>query len=167
MSGSATATSTWAGAETEATGATEAGAETAGSAWAEAAAETTLGAGVLEVATFGDVLTDMVAEITTGIAAVFVQGAAVDRTTESETEGTAWGCEWGSHGVLLSIGRKHDLRFRYVDDISETIVMQPFDAYLWSGDPEAPSLSMPASRSRAHSASITALRSPNSRAARA
>ena len=99
MPGSATTTSAGAWSEAEAAGTTETGTEAARSARAETAAGTT--ETVAEIATFGDVFADMVAEVTTGIAAVFVQGATVDGASETgietESEGTAWGCEWGSH----------------------------------------------------------------------
>jgi hypothetical protein len=79
------------------------------------------------------VFTDVVAEVATGLSALFVLDAAVSGT-ESESwtthewalELTLWGSfiEWGAHVcVLLSTGNA-EMRFRYVDDISETIAMQ-------------------------------------------
>jgi hypothetical protein len=79
------------------------------------------------------VFTDVVTEVATGLSALFVLDAAV-RGTESESwtahvgalELTLWGSfiEWGVHVcVLLSTGNA-EMRFRYVDDISETIAMQ-------------------------------------------
>jgi hypothetical protein len=110
---------------TEAEAATRA--ETAGAeaSWAECRSE----AGVAAAAVF----TDVVAEVATGLFALFVLDAAVGGT-ESESwtahewalELTLWGSfiEWGAHVcVLLSTGNA-EMRFRYVDDISETIAMQ-------------------------------------------
>jgi len=127
--GSATAASarstgsTWA----EATG-TEAEATTrAEASWAEGRSETEVGVAAAAV------FTDVVAEVATGLSALFVLDAAVSGT-ESESwtahewalELTLWGSfiEWGAHVcVLLSTGNA-EMRFRYVDDISETIAMQ-------------------------------------------
>jgi hypothetical protein len=120
----ASARSTWAEAtRTEAEAATWA--ETAGT---ECRSETEA-AGVAASAVF----TDVVAEVATGLFALFVLDAAVSGT-ESESwaahvgalELTLWGAfiEWGVHVcVLLSTGDA-EMRFRYVDDISETIAMQ-------------------------------------------
>jgi len=114
--GSAAATATT-GAETEA------GTEATGAETAEArAAETCVTA----------VVADVVTELATGLPTLFVQRTTVLRAeggskAEAETaalEGAFWRCEWGVHSSCLSFDRKHALRFRYVDDISETIAMQ-------------------------------------------
>jgi hypothetical protein len=122
----ASARSTWAEAtRTEAEAATRAEATGTEASWAECRSE----AGVAAAAVF----TDVVAEVATGLFALFVLDAAVSGT-ESESwaahvgalELTLWGAfiEWGVHVcVLLSTGDA-EMRFRYVDDISETIAMQ-------------------------------------------
>jgi hypothetical protein len=110
---------------TEAEAATRAEATGTEASWAECRSE----AGVAAAAVF----TDVVAEVATGLSALFVLDAAVSGT-ESESwtahvgalELTLWGSfiEWGVHVcVLLSTGNA-EMRFRYVDDISETIAMQ-------------------------------------------
>jgi hypothetical protein len=112
---------------TEATGTEAEAATRAEASWAECRSETE--AGVAAAAVF----TDVVAEVATGLSALFVLDAAVSGT-ESESwaadvgalELTLWGSfiEWGVHVcVLLSTGNA-EMRFRYVDDISETIAMQ-------------------------------------------
>jgi hypothetical protein len=108
-------------------------AETEASARIEAAAagsesEAGLEAGAAERAVpVSAVLTDVFPEITTGVPPVVVQGASLLRI-ESEAESTWWWCEWVIHGERsLSSVRKHLVCFRYVNDISESIVMQRRD----------------------------------------
>jgi hypothetical protein len=104
-------------------------AETAGTeaSWTECRSETE--AGVSAAAVF----TDVVAEVATGLFALFVQGAAVTGTESESWTAHEWALEltlggpfveWGAHVcVLLSTGNA-EIRFRYIDDISETIAMQ-------------------------------------------
>ena len=75
-------------------------------------------------------------------------------------DGAVSGCEWGVHECVSFRSGNAEMRFRYVDDISETIAMQPLvQIYV-----ERRSISV--SSQRAHSASIAAARRPYSRAAR-
>src|SRR4029078_7453632 len=78
------------------------------------------------------VCANMVAEFAAGLAALFVQRAPIFGTesgAEAEAkaaalEGALGGCGWGVHVCVFLYDRKHGVRFRYVDDISETIAMQ-------------------------------------------
>ena len=71
----------------------------------------------------GAVLTEVFAELATGLPPLFVKGAALFRA-EPEAESTGWWCEWVVHGEGPFFRREAPMRFRYVNDISETIVMQ-------------------------------------------
>jgi hypothetical protein len=65
----------------------------------------------------------VLAEIAAGLPALLMKRAPIaGAEAESETAGR-WG-EWVGHECFLTGVRKHGMRFRYVDDISETIVMQ-------------------------------------------
>jgi hypothetical protein len=122
-----------AGTETGAAWAEAAGTEAesatgAEAAWAEGRSEPEA-AGVSAAAVFPDV----VAEVATGLFALFVLDAAVTGTESEPWTAHEWALEltlggsfieWGAHVcVLLSTGNA-EMRFRYVDDISETIAMQ-------------------------------------------
>jgi hypothetical protein len=130
----ATATAATAAASTAEAGSAKARAAEAGSAEtaAEAGTEPATEASVERAVRAGILLADRIAEAPTGGAALFVDGATVDgREPEAETacmgstlEGAVWGCEWGVHQIV-SLAGKRRMRLRYVDDISETIVMQP------------------------------------------
>ena len=116
------AAATWAAEAGTAEARSEPGsAETASEATAESGAEATEAA-VGSCVVLGDGL----AEAAPGGMTTFVHGAAVDGR-EPEAEGAIGGCEGGVH-VCVSLAGKRRMRFRYVDDISETIAMQPFGA---------------------------------------
>jgi hypothetical protein len=70
------------------------------------------------------VLAQMIAEVAARLAALVMERAAV-AGTEAEAESAGRWCEWVAHMEwFLTFVRKRLVRFRYVNDISEPIVMQ-------------------------------------------
>jgi hypothetical protein len=102
--------------EAEAPAGVEAEADPAG-----AESEAGLKSGTERAVLAGAVLTEVFAEFATGLPPLFVKGAALLR---AEPESTGCRCEWVVHGESPSFGGKRSERFRYVNDISETIAMQ-------------------------------------------
>jgi hypothetical protein len=73
----------------------------------------------------GAVLTKVFAEFATGVPPLLVQGTSLLRVEpESESESAWLWCEWIVHGESPYLRQKRPMRFRYVNDISESIVMQ-------------------------------------------
>jgi hypothetical protein len=115
---SATATAALAGAESEAGGGPGVEAELEATARAEA------GGAVEAGVVIPDVIANVLAEVAPGLTPLLMQGATVDG---AESESARWRCEWVGHECFLTCVRKRGVRFRYVDDISETIAMQPLE----------------------------------------
>jgi hypothetical protein len=88
---------------------------------AGAESEAGLKSGTERAVLAGAVLTEVFAEFATGLPPLFVKGTALLR---AEPESTGWWCEWVVHGESPSFDVKRSRRFRYVNDISETIAMQ-------------------------------------------
>jgi hypothetical protein len=112
---SATTTATLAGTESEAGGGPGVEAELEATAGAEA--RVTVEAAVV----IPDVIANVLAEVAPGLTPLLMQRATVNGA-ESETARRR--CEWVGHECFLTCVRKRHVRFRYVDDISETIAMQ-------------------------------------------
>jgi hypothetical protein len=69
-------------------------------------------------------ITQVIAEVAACLAALLMERAAV-AGTEAEAESAGRWCEWVAHMEwFLTFVRKRLVRFRYVNDISEPIVMQ-------------------------------------------
>ncbi len=115
---SATTTATLAGAESEAGGGPGVEAELEATAGAEA------GGAVEAGVVIPDVIANVLAEVAPGLTPLLMQGATVNG---AESETARWRSEWVGHGCFLTCVRKRHVRFRYVDDISETIAMQLLD----------------------------------------
>jgi hypothetical protein len=66
-------------------------------------------------------VTKLIAKLAAGLAALLMKRAPI-AWAEAEAAGR-WG-EWVGHGCFLTCVGKRSTRFRYIDDISETIAMQ-------------------------------------------